>query len=68
MSSNVFQKTYEKHGVDLYKKEMEIYTMKQENLQAQNSTHSIQYFHDLDFKIAVICENLRKVFKQIKFI
>ena len=74
MSSSVFQKTYEKHCVDLYKKEMEIYTMKQElinlqeNLQAQNSTHSIQYILDLDFKIAVICENLRKVSKQIKVI
>ena len=74
MSSSAFQKTYEKHCVDLYQKEMEIYTMKQElinlqeNLQAQNSTHSIQYIHDLDFKIAVICENLRKVSKQIKVI
>ena len=74
MSSSVFQNTYEKHCVDLYKKEMEIYTMKQElinlqeNLQGQNSTHSIQYILDLDFKIAVICENLRKVFKQIKVI
>ena len=74
MSSSVFQKTYEKLCVDLYKKRDMIYKMKQEliylqeNLLAQNSTHSIQYIHDLDFKIAVICENLRKVFKQIKVI
>ena len=40
----------------------------QENLQAQNSAHSIQYILDLEFKIAVIWENLRKVSKQIKVI
>ena len=59
MSSSAFQKTYEKHCVELYQKEMEIYTMKQElinlqrNLQAQNSAHSIQNIFDLEFKIAV---------------
>ena len=74
MSSSFFQKTYEKLCVDLYKKDTEIYTMKQdlinrqENLQAQNSAHSIQYILDLEFKIAVIWENLRKVSKQIKVI
>ena len=40
----------------------------QENLQAQNSAHSIQYILNLEFKIAVIWENLRKVSKQIKVI
>ena len=74
MSSSAFEKTYEKYCVDLYQKEMEIYTMKQEliNLQeifqAQNSEYSLQYIFDLEFKIAVIWEKIRKISKQITLI
>ena len=59
MASSAFEKTYEKYCVDLYQKEMEIYTMKQElinlqeNIQDQNSEHSIQFILDLKLKIAV---------------
>ena len=74
MSSSAFEKTYAKYCVDLYQKEMEIYTMKQEliNLQSEikdeNCEHSIQYILDLQSKIKVIWEKLRKISSQMKVI
>ena len=67
---------YEKYFVELFEKKLEIFKMKQEifNLQseikAQNCTHSIQlqYILDIESKIKVIKETLRKVSKQIKLI
>ena len=74
MSSSAFEKTYEKYCVYLYQKEMDIYTMKHEliNLQSeikdQNCEHSIQYILDLQSKIKVIWEKLRKISSQMKVI
>ena len=72
MSSSAFEKTYEKYCVDLYQKEMEIYTMKQEliNLQSEIKDENCELLAiiDLQSKIKVIREKLEEISKQIKVI
>ena len=76
MPSSDLQKMYEKYCVELYQNELEICKIKQEifnmqsEIKAQNCAHSIQlqYILDLESKIKVIKETLRKVSKQIKLI
>ena len=72
MSPSAFEKTYEKYCMDLYQKQMEIYTMKQEltilQSEIEDENCELLAILDLQCKFKVIREKLEEISKQIKVI